>query len=93
MEACGLEMTADVHHDRRRLSRKRNCRMAHVPIDVVDSEADPFEMKRRDRAREGLGFLEERRKLSRMRRVGAQESEEVGKTVLRRLTAVDGHVG
>ncbi len=67
--------------------------MRDETIDVVDAEANAFEVKRRDGAVEGLGLAQEGLELSRVRRVGTQKPNQFGESVLRRLTAVGGHVG
>jgi len=67
--------------------------MQHLPVDVVDAEANAFEVKRSDCAVERLGLFQERFELSGVRRISAQERDQVGEALLRRVTAVSGHVG
>ena len=88
MEARGLEVVPDVFDDRRRLGRQRHGRARHEAVDVVDPEADAFQMKRSDRAFERFGFVEERFQLTGARRIGAQQRDEIAETALRRLAAV-----
>ena len=92
VEPRGFEMTPNVRHHRGRLGGKRNGRMRHVTVDVVDSEADALEMKRRDRTVECFRFVDERLQFFSVRLIGANEREEIGEAVLCRLPAVRGHV-
>jgi len=66
--------------------------MRHHPIDVVDAEADPLQMKGGDGAAERFGFVDEARQLILLRR-GLEHREQVGKAALRRLAFVSGHGG
>ena len=60
VEARGFQVFAHVGDDRGRFVRQRDRRMLDDPIDVVDAEADPFQVERGDGAVERFGFLESR---------------------------------
>ena len=78
-----------VGDDGDRFDRQRNRRMLHEPVDVVDSEADPFEVERGDGAAERLGLFEEPGQLV----VPADNGQEVVEAGLRRLAVFSGHDG
>ncbi len=93
VEARGFQVPPDVSDDRRSLLRERDRAVGHEAVHVVDAEPNPFEMKCRDRAVERFRFVDERFQLICVRRVRAQQSDEIGNPILRRLAAVGGHVG
>lgn len=91
MEARGFEVLADVGDDRGGLLRQRHRRMLHQPIDVINPEANPFEVEGGNRALERLGFLEQPGQLILLGRHAADDGEEIGEAVLGRLAVFVGH--
>ena len=86
-----FQMVAHVGHDGSRFSGERHRRMRDQAVDVIDAEADSFQVKRADGAVERLGFLDQGSERPGVRRVSAQECEEIGEAALGRLAAIGGH--
>jgi len=91
VEAGRFEVAADVGDDGRRVARERDRRVRHHPIDVVDAEADAFEVEGGDGAGERFGFLDQVAERLLLRNP-LQDGKEIVDAALGRLAFVGGHV-
>jgi Chlorite dismutase len=91
VEAGGLQVAPHVGDDVGGGGRERDRRMLHEPIDVIDPEADPFQVEGADRPLERFGFFEQPGQLLFLRGHAADDGQEIGEAPLCGLAVFGRH--